>query len=190
MKFMMSLVMVMNMIGPWVVTTKWNPTRTLRNPRWSTKMWVHYPLHLSSWTADLPFVKVFEPSEIRACMLTEDDDLIHAQDIPKRMQLVTSSLSQSVTLLLHQNLSETDIDGAAAWVTSLLSAWKSRDFFSPTGLYNAYREALVLAVSYSLHFLFIHEFEVPYIWTHKQDYISYFNPQEVHMQHCHAHWTH
>ena len=120
-------------------------------------------------------------------MLTEDDDLIRAQDIPECMQLATSSLLQSATLSLHQNLSETDIDGAAAWVTSRLSAQKSRDFFSPTGLYNAYREALVLAVSYSLRFLFVHEFEVPYIWTHKRDYISYFNPQEMHTQHCHAH---
>ena len=124
-------------------------------------------------------MKVFEPSEIRARMLTEDDDLIRAQDIPERMQLATSSLSQSATLSLHQNLSETDMDDAAAWVTSRLSARKTRDFFSPTGPYNAYREALVLAVSYSLRFLFVHEFEVPYIWTHKRDYISYFNPQEM-----------
>ena len=122
---------------------------------------------------------MFEPSEIRARMLTEDDDLIRAQDIPERMQLATSSLSQSATLSLHQNLSETDIDDAAAWVTSRLSVRKTRDFFSPTGPYNAYREALVLAVSYSLRFLFVHEFEVPYIWTHKRDYISYFNPQEM-----------
>ena len=112
-------------------------------------------------------MKVFEPSEICVRMLTKDNDLIHAQDIPERMQLVTSLLSQSATLSLHQNLSETDIDGAAAWVTSRLSAQKSRDFFSPAGLYNAYCEALVLAVSYPLCFLFVHEFEVPYIWTHK-----------------------
>ena len=112
-------------------------------------------------------------------MLTEDDDLIRAQDIPERMQLATSSLSQSSTLSLHQNLTEADVDDAAAWVTFRLSARKTRDFFSPTGPYNAYSEALVLAVSYALRFLFVYEFEVPYIWTHKRDYISYFNPQEM-----------
>lgn len=123
--------------------------------------------------------QVFEPSEIRARMLTEDDDLIRAQDIPERMQLATSSLSPNATLSLHRNLTEADIDDAATWVTSRLSSRKTRDFFSPGGPYVTYSQALVLAVSYALRFLFIHEFEVPYIWTHKRDYISYFNPQEM-----------
>ncbi|KIJ69294.1 hypothetical protein HYDPIDRAFT_172723 [Hydnomerulius pinastri MD-312] len=128
---------------------------------------------------EMKYQDVFEPSEIRARMLTEDDDLIRAQDIPERMQLATSSLSQNSTLSLHQNLTEADIDDAATWVTSRLSSRKTRDFFSPDGPYHAYREALVMAVSYALRFLFVHEFEVPYIWTHKRDYISYFNPQEM-----------
>ena len=127
----------------------------------------------------LMIFQVFEPSEIRARMLTEDDDLIRAQDIPERMQLATSSLSPNATLSLHQNLTEADIDDAAAWVTSRLSSRKTRDFFSPDGPYVTYSEALVLAVSYALRFLFIHEFEVPYIWTHKRDYISHFNPQDM-----------
>lgn len=122
---------------------------------------------------------MFEPSEIRARMLTEDDDLIRAQDIPERMQLATSSLSQSSTLSLHQNLTEADLDDAAMWVTVRLSPRKTRDFFSPDGPYNMYREPLVMAVTYALRFLFVQEFEVPYIWTHKRDYISYFNPQEM-----------
>lgn len=112
-------------------------------------------------------------------MLTEDDDLIRAQDIPERMQLATSSLSHNATLSLHKNLTEADIDDAATWVTSRLSSRKTRDFFSPDGPYQAYSQALVLAVSYALRFLFVHEFEVPYIWTYKRDYISYFNPQEM-----------
>jgi len=112
-------------------------------------------------------------------MLTEDDDLIRAQDIPERMQLATSSLSQSSTLSLHQNLTEADLDDAAMWVTVRLSPRKTRDFFSPDGPYNMYREPLVMAVTYTLRFLFVQEFEVPYVWTHKRDYISYFNPQEM-----------
>ncbi|KAF8844471.1 transcription elongation factor SPT6 [Paxillus ammoniavirescens] len=128
---------------------------------------------------EMKYQDVFEPSEIRARMLTEDDDLIRAQDIPERMQLATSSLSPNATLSLHQNLTEGDIDDAAAWVTSRLSSRKTRDFFSPDGPYYAYSQALVMAVSYALRFLFVHEFEVPYIWTHKRDYISYFNAQEM-----------
>ncbi|KAI6150440.1 transcription elongation factor Spt6 [Pisolithus tinctorius] len=128
---------------------------------------------------EMKYQDVFEPSEIRARMLTEDDDLIRVQDIPERMQLATSSFSQSSTLSFHQNLTESDIDDAAAWVTSRLSARKTRDFFSDNGPYYSYREALVLAVTNALRFLFVQEFEVPYIWTHKRDYISYFNPQEM-----------
>ncbi|OAX41960.1 transcription elongation factor Spt6 [Rhizopogon vinicolor AM-OR11-026] len=128
---------------------------------------------------EMRYQDVFEPSEIRARMLTEDDDLIRAQDIPERMQLATSSLSQSSTLSLHQNLTEADLDDAAMWVTVRLSTRKTRDFFSPDGPYNMYREPLVMAVTYALRYLFVQEFEVPYVWTHKRDYISYFNPQEM-----------
>jgi len=112
-------------------------------------------------------------------MLTEDDDLIRVQDIPERTQLATSLLSQSSTLSPRQSLTESDVDDAATWVTSRLSTRKTREFFSPTGPYNAYSEGLFLAASYGLRFLFIYEFEVPYIWTHRRDYISYFNPQEI-----------
>lgn len=112
-------------------------------------------------------------------MLTEDDDLIRAQDTPERMQLATSSLSQSSSLSLHTPLTESDLDNAAGWVTLRISPKKARDFFSPEGVYSHLREDLVLAVSYALRYLFIQEFEVPYIWTHKRDYISYFNPKDL-----------
>ena len=112
-------------------------------------------------------------------MLTEDDDLIRAQDIPERMQLASSSLSQSSSLSLHTPLTESDLDDAAAWVTLRISPKKAQDFFSPNGVYIHLREDLVLAVSYALRYLFIQEFEVPYIWTHKRDYISYFTPTEL-----------
>lgn len=125
------------------------------------------------------FFQVFEPSEIRSKMLTDDDDLIRAQDIPERMQLATSSLSQSSSLSLHIPLTDSDLDDAAAWVTLRISPKKARDFFSPNGVCIHLREDLVMAVSYALRYLFIQEFEVPYIWTHKRDYISYFNPKEL-----------
>ena len=90
-------------------------------------------------------------------MLTEDESLIRAQDIPERIQLATSPLSQSSTLSLHQNLTESDVDDSAAWAICA----EDQRFFSPTGPYNAYSEAPVLAVSYAPHFLFVYEFEVP-----------------------------
>ncbi|KAI6016992.1 hypothetical protein PISMIDRAFT_647187, partial [Pisolithus microcarpus 441] len=78
-------------------------------------------------------------------------------------------------------LTKPDVDNATAWDTSCLSTRKTRDYFD-NRLYHSYCNALDLAVSYTLHFLFIQEFEVLYIWTHKCNYISYFNPQEIRTQ--------
>lgn len=112
-------------------------------------------------------------------MLTEDDDLIRAQDIPERMQLATSSLSLSANLSLHTQLTEADLGGAAMWVTQRLSPRKNRDFFSEDGPYSHLKGALVMAVTFALRCLFVEEFEVPYIWTHKRDYIRHFDVQDI-----------
>ena len=110
-------------------------------------------------------------------MLTEDDDLIRAQDIPERMQLATSSLSSSSTLSLHTPLTEEDLGGAAMWVTQKLSPQKNLDFFSSDGVHQHLKGDLVMAVTFSLRQIFIEEYEVPYIWVHKRDYISHFENQ-------------
>ncbi|KAF5380895.1 hypothetical protein D9615_004007 [Tricholomella constricta] len=128
---------------------------------------------------EMKYQDVFEPSEIKKRLLTEDDDLIRAQDIPERMQLATSSLSPSSTLSLHTQLTEQDLGGAAMWVTQRLSARKNRDYFSPDGQYQNLKGALVMAVTHALRFLFVEEFEVPYVWTHKRDYIRYFDVNDI-----------
>ena len=122
---------------------------------------------------------MFEPSEIRARLLTEDDDFIRAHDMPERMQLASSSLSVSSSLSLQNPLTENDLDDAASWVITRLSARKERDFFRPDGQYHRYLPDLVQAITCALRYLFVHEFEVPYIWMHKRDYISYFNPTDL-----------
>ncbi|KAH9854249.1 transcription elongation factor Spt6 [Lenzites betulinus] len=125
---------------------------------------------------EMKYQDVFEPSEIRARMLTEDDDLIRAQDIPERLQLATSSLSPSATLSIHKALVETDLDDAASWVITRLSSRKEREFFRGDGQYHHLLSDLVQAITCALRYLFVSEFEVPYVWTHKRDYISYFDP--------------
>lgn len=128
---------------------------------------------------DMKLADVFEPSEIRKRLLSEDDDLIRAQDIPERMQLATSSLSQSSSLSLHTQLTEDDLGDAAMWVTQRISLRKNRDFFTPDGRYQHLKGALVMAVTFALRFLFVEEFEVPYIWMHKRDYICHFDMQDM-----------
>ncbi|KAF8163355.1 transcription elongation factor SPT6 [Crassisporium funariophilum] len=129
--------------------------------------------------SEMKYQDVFEPSEIRKRMLTEDDDLIRAQDIPERMQLANSSLAQSSTLSMHRKLTDDELGGAAMWVTTRLSTRKNRDFFSPDGIYQHLKGALVMAVTFALRQIFIEEYEVPYIWAHKRDHISHFDVHDI-----------
>jgi transcription elongation factor SPT6 len=128
---------------------------------------------------DLTLLQVFEPSEITARFLTEDDDLIRAQDIPERMQLATSSLTKSPSLSMTQTLNENDLDAASSWVVSRMGPQKEDDFFRPNGRHHARLGDLVQAITYSLRFLFVSQLEVPYIWVHRRDFISYFNPEDT-----------
>jgi len=113
-------------------------------------------------------------------MLTEDDDLIRAQDTPERMQLATSSLSlTNVTLATRYEWQEEDLDDAAPWVLTRLSPSKDREFLQSSGRYHKYLQDLVEAIKFSLRCLFMLEFEVPYIYTYKRDYITYFNPDDM-----------
>ena len=100
-------------------------------------------------------------------------------DTPERMQLANSFLSDSCALSLHTQLTEEDLGGAAMWVTQRLSHQKS-DFFAQDGPYLHLNGPLVMAVTFALRQLFIEEYEVPYIWAHKRDYISYSDPQNPH----------
>ncbi|THU88395.1 transcription elongation factor SPT6 [Dendrothele bispora CBS 962.96] len=127
---------------------------------------------------------VFEPSEIREHMLTEDDNLIRAQDTPERMQLTTSSLSGSSSISTHHSLTSEDINnGGAMWVTQRLSPTKTRDYFMPDGKYQQYCAPLVMAVTFALRCMLVDEYEVPYIWTHKRDHISHFDPENPRSRH-------
>ncbi|KAF9013878.1 SH2 domain-containing protein [Cyathus striatus] len=128
---------------------------------------------------EMKYQDVFEPTEIRRRLLTEDDDIIRAIDVPERMQLATSSLSPTSTRASHTQLTENDLGGAAMWVTQRLSTRKTRDFFTPDGPYQHLKGALVMAVTFALRYLFLEEFEVPYIWTHKRDYICHFDVHDI-----------
>jgi transcription elongation factor SPT6 len=76
-------------------------------------------------------------------------------------------------------MQESDIDEAAQWVTPRLSPKKVREYFHPEGARSHLQGHLVLAVSNALKFIFVDEFEVPYIWTHKRDHISYFEVKDI-----------
>ena len=107
-------------------------------------------------------------------MLTEDDDLIRAQDTPERMQVATSSLSlTNITLATRYEWQEEDLDDAAPHSS------KDREFLQSSGRHHKYLQDLVEAIKSSIRCLFMLEFEVPYIYTYKRDYITYFNPGDM-----------
>jgi transcription elongation factor SPT6 len=104
-------------------------------------------------------------------MLTEDDDLIRAQDIPERMQLVTSSLTTDATLSLDPPLLAQDLSAASYWVSLRLGQRVERDFFRVEGVFHRFLQALITAVQVTLDLLFIQHLEVPFIAIHKRDFI-------------------
>ena len=76
-------------------------------------------------------------------------------------------------------MDESEIDGAAQWITPRISPRKTREYFHTEGSRTSLQGDLVLAVSNALKFLFGGEFEVPYVWTHKRDHISYFDVKDI-----------
>ncbi|VDB95810.1 unnamed protein product, partial [Peniophora sp. CBMAI 1063] len=125
---------------------------------------------------EMNYQDVFEPSEIRA-RLTEDDDIIRAQDVPERMQLATSTLSKDASLSVQHPMSEEMPDDAAMWCLMRLNNRKEREFFRPDGQYHTYLDDLVSAITDVLRFIFVSLYEVPYIWTHKRDSITSIKPE-------------
>ncbi|CAK5277668.1 unnamed protein product [Mycena citricolor] len=123
--------------------------------------------------------QVFEPSQIRRLFLSEDDDLVRAQDIPERMQLSTSMLSATVFVAPVIAFGLEDIDDASMWVTQRLSPELLSDYFSANGSKQGLRGSLVAAVSSILKQLFIENVEVPFLYSHRRDLIYHFDSAQM-----------
>ncbi|KAH6896325.1 hypothetical protein BKA70DRAFT_1231792 [Coprinopsis sp. MPI-PUGE-AT-0042] len=65
---------------------------------------------------DMKYQDIFETSKIQRRFLTDNDELVRARDIPERMQLALSSLSQSFSLALYGVMNKEDPGGAVMWV--------------------------------------------------------------------------
>jgi len=122
--------------------------------------------------------QVFEPSEIAARFLTADDDVIRAADIPERMQLTTSSLSPHATLgsIPSERFPDEEISPAAEWVATRLSSRVRDEYFLSSGKHYDLLPSLIMAVSTVLQYILQEYLEVPYIWAHRRDHISVFEP--------------
>jgi transcription elongation factor SPT6 len=100
------------------------------------------------------------------------------QDIPERMQLTNAMLAPSSGAPSLTPFPEEDLDAAAGWIMMRISDRHERDFFRPESEYRHLLPELVNAVKRAIRYMFIDRFEVPYVWTHKRDYISHFDPED------------
>ncbi|KZT53981.1 transcription elongation factor Spt6 [Calocera cornea HHB12733] len=121
--------------------------------------------------------EIFEPSEIKARMMTYEDDLIRKDDVPERMLLSASSLWSGATYVPFPIFPPGELSSASEWVAMRLGERVKDAFFRSDGRHHALLQPLIMAVRQALEYILISRFEVPYIWQHKRDYISFFDAE-------------
>ncbi|KZO97710.1 hypothetical protein CALVIDRAFT_535812 [Calocera viscosa TUFC12733] len=121
--------------------------------------------------------EIFEPSEIKARMMTHEDDLIRTEDIPERMLLSASSLWSGSTYVPFPIFNPAELSSASEWVSMRLGERVKEAFFLPEGRHRHLLQNLIMAVRQVLDYILVQLWEVPYIWQHKRDYISFFDAE-------------
>ncbi|OCK83182.1 transcription elongation factor-like protein spt6 [Lepidopterella palustris CBS 459.81] len=109
---------------------------------------------------ELELKDVFEPSQLVDKMLTDEDNKIRATDIPERMQLARKPFKE---IELTEVEMEARLQDEAQWVTSLV--WPKKRLAS------YYTEPFRKAVYTVLKLLNLENYEVPFIFTHRKDYL-------------------
>lgn len=99
---------------------------------------------------------VFEPSELAERMLTEEDNEIRLLDEPERHQVSRKPYR-------HVVLSEDQFREEAVWISNLMLLKKRMD--------PELREPFQRSVAKMLEFLITDDFEVPFIFQHRKDYM-------------------
>ena len=99
---------------------------------------------------------VFEPSQLEEKMLTDDDNLIRSTDQPERFQIARKPYRDLV-------LTEEQTKEEAIWISNLMLPKKSLD--------PELREPFQRAIAKILEFMTIDEYEVPFIFQHRKDYL-------------------
>lgn len=119
---------------------------------------------------------IFEPSQIKDRMLTEADEAIRLLDIPERTQLASTSLANANST--EPLLNSEELDRAADWVSQRISDRCNDSFLHKDrhGFFPVLKEPFVVAVKDVLEFFLSKYFEVPFVFMHRQDYITHHNP--------------
>ncbi|EPS39770.1 hypothetical protein H072_6441 [Dactylellina haptotyla CBS 200.50] len=100
---------------------------------------------------------VFEPSELKERMLTDEDNEIRSTDIPERFQLARKAYA-------HVNITDEEYAEEGNWIASLLFSQKRT-------LLPHHREPFFRAVNRVLDFIVKDNMEIPFIYQNRKDYI-------------------
>ena len=107
---------------------------------------------------------VFEPSQLVDRMLTDEDNRIRSTDQPERFRLARKPY-QSLELTEEESREE------AIWISDLMLPKKQLDA--------DLREHFQKSVGKVLEFMNIDEYEVPFIFQHRKDYLIHVRPVSV-----------
>ncbi|WEJ95053.1 Transcription elongation factor spt6 [Yamadazyma tenuis] len=102
--------------------------------------------------------EVFEHAELKERMLTEEDNLIRIIDIPERFQKYRVSLN-------YVDLDDEEVLNEKSWIGNIL--YLERQGQMDPNLELPFKDA----VGKVIEFISKDSFEVPFIWTHRRDYL-------------------
>jgi transcription elongation factor SPT6 len=106
---------------------------------------------------------VFEPGELKARLLTDEDNAIRTTDMPERYQLLRQALKSDY------DLDDEDFKSEVTWISEKLESDKKHFFVAKPFL----RQPFQKAVRRVLEFISKDSLEVPFIWQHRKDYLFY-----------------
>ncbi|KAH9875754.1 hypothetical protein IAQ61_003218 [Plenodomus lingam] len=109
---------------------------------------------------ELQLKDVFEPSQLQERMLTDEDNIIREIDIPERLQLARRPFKP---LELTPEDMQARLTEEAAWISTML--WPKK------GLPGYFQQPFQRAVRKVLEFINIEDYEVPFIFNHRKDYL-------------------
>lgn len=102
--------------------------------------------------------EVFEHSELKDRMLTEEDNLIRIIDVPERFQRYRANLN-------YMDLEGADLQKEKQWISNILFAEKQSAFDGDL------KAPFVEAVGKVVEFVSKDNWEVPFIWAHRRDFL-------------------
>lgn len=105
---------------------------------------------------------IFEQTELKEKMLTEEDNQVRVTDIPERFQELRGPVK-------HYKLTAEDFEQEKTWVSEVLGTEKIDFLAKNPNVTEAFKDA----VSDVLTFVCEDALEVPFIWAHRKDFITF-----------------